>query len=80
MFGAGVYDSRNINKHKNDVLKISQLLSPSNKVIVPASIKDDMRVFVAAMPMENINLKQLGLSGMTMEKILNSFNSIYALT
>lgn len=72
-------DSKNIKKHKNDVLKISQLLSPTQKTDVPELIKRDMRQFVQAMADEEIDLKQLGLKGLTLDQILGLFNRVYDL-
>lgn len=72
-------DSRNIKKHKNDVLKVSQLLSPAQRVAVSDSIKNDMREFIAAISEEKIDMKSLGLTGIKLEQVLSSFNSIYDL-
>ena len=72
-------DSKNIKKHKNDVFRISQLLSPAQTVSISDSIKDDMRVFIAAMPAENIDLKQLGIKDITFDQIIESINTIYEL-
>ena len=72
-------DSKNIKKHRNDVLKISQLLAPTQTVTVSSSIMDDMRSFIVEMASETIDLKQLGLRGITLEEILSNLNSIYGL-
>jgi hypothetical protein len=72
-------DSKNIKKHKNDVLKISQLLSPAQRVEVSDSIKDDMRRFIAGIGDEIIDMKSLGLAELTLEQITDSINAIYRL-
>lgn len=72
-------DSKNINKHKNDVLKISQLLSPATRIVVSESIKENMRQFIEAMRNENIDLKSLRLKGLTLDQILELFNTVYDL-
>jgi len=72
-------DSKNIKKHRNDVLKISQLLSPVNTTEVSEAIKVDMRQFIEAMANEAIDLKSLGLKGLTLEQVLGLFNSVYDL-
>lgn len=72
-------DSKSINKHKNDVLKIAQLLSPAQTVNVPDEIRQHMREFIDAIKDEPVDMKNLGLSGITLVAILNLFNDIYHL-
>lgn len=72
-------DSKNISKHKNDVLKIAQLLSPQLRVELPDTIKDDMRAFIRGITDDSINMKSLGLAKLTLEQIINSINAIYDL-
>ncbi|AWX99475.1 hypothetical protein A8139_05285 [Marinomonas primoryensis] len=72
-------DSKNIKKHKNDVLKISQLLSPQLQVELPDSIKDDMRIFIAGIADDAVDMKNLGLAGLTLKQIIDSIHAIYRL-
>jgi hypothetical protein len=72
-------DSKNIRKHKNDVLKISQLLSPRTRVELPDTIKEDMRDFIIGIANDTVNMKNLGLGELTMEQIIDSINVIYDL-
>jgi len=72
-------DSKNISKHKNDVLKISQLLSPQLRVELPDTIKDDMRAFIKGIADDAVNMKSLGLTELTLEQIMASINAIYDL-
>jgi hypothetical protein len=72
-------DSKNIRKHKNDVFKISQLLAPTLNVSLTENIKQDMTQFMEKAKEEGVNLKQLGLSGVTIEDIYGAFASIYSL-
>ena len=73
-------DSKNIKKHKNDVLKIAQLLAPSQTVFVTDVIKQHMRDFIEAIKNEEINMKSLGLTGITLEETLEVFINVYGLT
>ena len=43
----GQIDSRNIRKHKNDVLSLSALLPIDLKAVLPSAVMDDMRRFFA---------------------------------
>lgn len=54
-------DSRDIRKHKNDVFRLSLLLTPTSKLAVPQSVYQDFQHFLAAMETEPIDLKQLGI-------------------
>lgn len=73
-------DSKNIKKHKNDVLKISQLLSPQIRVELSDTIKDDMRAFIRGIADDAVDMKSLGLAGLTLEQIIDSIDAIYDLT
>jgi len=72
-------DSKNIRKHKNDVLKVSQLLGPAQSVKLPDTIKDDMRDFIASIADQELDMKSLGLAGLTQEQIIDSITAIYEL-
>lgn len=72
-------DSRDIKKHKNDVLKIAQLLSPAQTVVVSDAIKEHMKEFILAIKDESVDMKSLGLAGFTLEGILKVLVSVYDL-
>ena len=55
-------DSRDIKKHKNDIIRLSMLLVPDNKIEVPDMIKNDLSQFIQNKDKEDINLKQLRIS------------------
>ncbi len=75
----GGVDARHINKHKNDVFRIAQLLSPQQKVSLPEEIKQHMREFIEVMKEETIDLKSLDMKGFTVDGILNVFEQVYGL-
>lgn len=52
-------DSKNIRKHKNDVFRLSALLTQQSNVVVTESVLADLRAFLAAMQEESVDLKQL---------------------
>ena len=39
-------DSKNIKKHKNDIIRLSALLSPDQKFTLPATVVSDMKAFL----------------------------------
>lgn len=55
-------DSKNIRKHKNDVFRLSALLTQQADVVVSESVLGDLRAFLSAMQEEQIDLKQLGIA------------------
>lgn len=70
-------DSKNINKHKNDVFRLSQLLSENTKIELPSDIKNDMTVFISSMKDIEINLPDIGIIGTTKAKILELLINVY---
>lgn len=72
-------DTKNIKKHKNDVLKIAQLLSPAQTVVVSAAIKEHMKEFILAIKDEPVDMKSLDLAGLTLENILTVLGNVYGL-
>lgn len=72
-------DSKDIKKHKNDVLKISQVLSPTSKIHVAEVIKQHMREFITEIAGQDISMKSLGLAGIAVEDIIGLWQKIYEL-
>lgn len=42
-------DSKNIKKHKNDVFRLTELIDPTAKVVVPQGVYADIQEFVQRM-------------------------------
>ncbi len=72
-------DSKNIKKHKNDVFRLAQLLSPKMTVDVSSSIQEDINLFIDKVQRESTDLKQLGIKNASVEDMLAMFSSIYKL-
>ena len=72
-------DEKNIRKHKNDVFRLSQLLSPNLRMlgVLPETVKRDMTAFIDAMGCETIDTKQIGIRGKDKEAIIEELRSIY---
>lgn len=70
-------DSRDIRKHKNDIFRLYQVISPDTKVEMPEIVATDMMRFIAEMESELIDLRQLGLQGTTLNQVLGDLSSIY---
>ena len=55
-------DSKNIHKHKNDVFRLSTLLTPGAQIEVNPTVWNDLQAFFNAMQAELVDTKQLGVA------------------
>ena len=72
-------DSKNIRKHKNDVFRLSILLTSDTRVILSAAIRSDLGKFFSAMESETIDLKAFGIRSQSQKEILQKLKTIYGL-
>ena len=72
-------DSKNIRKHKNDVIRLSMLLRENDTLDLPQAIRNDMKDFLAAMREEPIDLRALGIRGTSQEEITGRLLTAYIL-
>ena len=73
-------DEKNIRKHKNDTLRLYQLLTPTQRIALPESIKQDMQYFLDYL--ENDvpeTLKHLGIKATKYKEIFNNLRQIYCI-
>lgn len=71
-------NERDVRKHKNDIVRLYQLLTPSDKVILPQSIKEDMKQFLDRVQGESlIDLKSLGIKNTSFDELLATLRQIY---
>lgn len=73
-------DSKNIRKYKNDVFRLSILLTSDIRVILSAAIRSDLEKFFSAMETETIDLKAFGIRSQSQQEILQKLKAIYGLT
>lgn len=74
-----VIDSKNIRKHKNDVFRLAQLVTPQTRQFLTPEIAKDMREFLSSIADENVDLKSLGIRGTTKEKLTATLSQCYGL-
>lgn len=72
-------DERDIRKHRNDVFRLFQVLSPGGAFELPEVVHGDLQRFIQAMAVEEIHLKSLGLRNTTLEEVLSQIRNIYGL-
>jgi len=59
--GASI-DDKDIRKHKNDVIRLYQLLAPAQRILLPQLIKRDMQNFLTHIQNDrSIDFKNLGI-------------------
>lgn len=71
-------DSRDVRKHKNDVFRLFQVVSPDISVEMPEQVIADMTEFITAMESENIDLRQLGYQRGTLKQVLADLRGMYS--
>lgn len=75
--------SDDIDKHKRDVYRMAQLITPSDRYETPEIIKEDMRAFLFAIETDPINTKaiskHMGLPEMSQTDFVNILKAAYNL-
>ena len=73
-------DDKDIRKHRNDVIRLHQLLIPTERISLPQTIKGDMRSFLEYLQTENsIDFKNLGLKNFRSEEMCKNLKNIYSI-
>jgi hypothetical protein len=76
----GSVDARDIRKHLNDVLRLSQLLAPATRIPVAKRIGDDLLRFLVAMQSDkSVDPKQLQLGNVTVATLAARIALAYGL-
>ena len=72
-------DSKNIKKHKNDVFRLSQLITEESRQALNEEIEADMKRFLNGIEKENIDLKSLGIRGFSQKSIISLLRNCYGI-
>lgn len=73
-------DNKDIRKHKNDIIRLYQLLTPVQRISLPVQIKQDMKDFLDYIQNDtSIDFKNLGIKNTKTEDILINLKNIYAI-
>jgi hypothetical protein len=68
-----------IKKHRNDIIRCSQLISPAERIKLPDSIGVDLTEFVARALHEGPEPKAFGVLGMTLQDVRSLLGAVYDL-
>jgi hypothetical protein len=71
--------SNDIKKHKNDVFRLFQILSPQSSIGLPESIARDLNQFLSLMQHEPFDLKNLGIKTSSLQEVVDRLRKIYNL-
>ena len=70
-------DSKDIKKHKNDVFRLTQLITKDTKQTLSAEIKKDMKAFLVSIKNEEVDMKSLGIRGGNKDKMIEMLFQCY---
>lgn len=72
--------NKDIKKHRNDVFRLYQVISPDDRVEIPGSLKDEMRSFILAAESDSsIDLRSLGIRGTTTSDVCSRLREVYGI-
>jgi hypothetical protein len=69
-----------IKKHRNDIIRLSQLISPRARIALPDAIGSDLKEFVARALHDGAEPKVFGVIGMTLQDVQLLLSAVYDLT
>lgn len=73
-------DGGNIKKHKNDVLRLFQLLRPDARIALPLTVAQDLGRFLHLLQQDAaLDLKPFGLAGLSIGQLVAQLAAIYQL-
>jgi hypothetical protein len=73
-------DAKDVRKHLNDALRLSQLLAPATRITIGGKIAEDMTRFLALVAVEPaIDPKALQLGNVTVTELVNRIAQAYAI-
>lgn len=73
-------DSRDIKKHRYDVLHLATLLVPNSTITISGEVLDDIGRFLDVSIHDPIDLKTIGLTGISEPDLIERMKKIYRIT
>lgn len=70
-------DSKNIRKHRNDVIRLSVLLTKDTQIAVSNEVYGDIITFLYEMKSTVIDVKQLGIRNQSQAEVLEKIEGAY---
>ncbi len=74
-------DARDIKKHKNDVFRLFQIISPEQRIDLPEVVAEDLQRFLTATSEDaDLSLKPFGLDGLAVLDVVATLKQVHKLT
>lgn len=70
-------DEKDIRKHKNDIIRLTALLTGGEQSELPDIVRQDMALFIDSLTGESVDLKSLKIPGVKFEDVLAVLKQIY---
>lgn len=70
-------DTKNIKKHKNDVFRLLANVSPTSRIELSSSIKNDVIQFIDEVKVDKPDIKSLGIRGTKFDEMLVILGDIF---
>ena len=70
-------DEKDIKKHKNDVARLTTILSEANVIQLPKEVILDMQEFIREFEQVPVDIRALKIKGITSQQIVNRLKKIY---
>lgn len=70
-------DSKDVTKHKNDIFRLLIYISPSVEVKINDEVQEDLIKFMDMILKEKVDLKNLGISNVSFNELINRIKNIY---
>ena len=72
-------DSKNIKKHRNDVIRLVAAMDPKSRLSVNAEIQHDIETYIAETEDLFVDMKSLGLRGLDYVSIIEKIRDCFGL-
>lgn len=72
-------DSKNVKKHKNDVLRLAMYIEKDSYVEISGQVRADAQYFMAEMEKASVDLSVFGIREITYQELLNTIKKCYAI-
>lgn len=73
-------DEKDVRKHKNDIIRLYQLLTINTRVSLSETIKQDMQKFLKELKKNPPNFKALGLKNANPDEFISNLSKIYSVS
>lgn len=70
-------DTKDVNKHKNDIFRLLVNVSPANRVHLNPEIRADFEEFLLLIKSEKVDIKNLGIKSINFETLMERMKNLY---